>query len=332
VAITGVVTTGLRRWVFFGTPRDGDASGVCDAPYLALLQDLVDKHTASPACLRSNRTLVDSVSVFGRQVRFCLKNGAIPMLTTKRVPFKHMVEELLWFCRGETDATILSKKGIKIWNGNSSREFLDARGLVAYAEGDIGPGYGFQWRHMGATYRGAAPGVKYADSDGFDQLAYVERELRTNPTSRRILLNAWNSADLDKMALPPCHVMAQWYVEPATVEPHGKPTLSCMLTMRSCDTFLGLPWNMASYATLTHILAARCGMQSGELVVSIGDCHLYSNCIEQAGLQLKRTARPTPKLLVNNGVATKEWAEISVEDLTLCGYCPHPSIRADMAV
>lgn len=316
-----------RTWILVG--RDQPHALTADAPYMGLLWELSNlAHAEMP--LRDNRTDIKTVSVFGRQVRFPLGDWSLPLLTTKRVPFVQMLEELLWFCRGETDASVLSEKKIKIWDGNSSRAFLDQVGLGHYEAGDIGPGYGFQWRHSGAEYRGPKPRVTYGDDEGFDQLAYVEHLLKTDPMSRRIVLSAWNPADLRKMALPPCHVMAQWYVRQSSAD--GKQHLSCMLTMRSCDTFLGLPWNIASYATLTHILAKRCGMQPDELVVSIGDCHLYANCIEQAAAQLKRCPTMYPRLCISDRVEACDWKDMTAADFSLVGYYPHAAIKADMAV
>lgn len=315
-----------RTWIHVGCDQPHGITA--DAPYIGLLWELSNLARAERP-LRDNRTEIKTVSVFGRQVRFPLAAWSLPLLTTKRVPFVQMLEELLWFCRGETDANVLSEKKIKIWDGNSSRSFLDQVGLGHYATGDIGPGYGFQWRHAGAEYRGPKPRVSYSDTEGVDQLAYVERLLKTDPMSRRIVLSAWNPADLGKMALPPCHVMAQWYVRQ---DCHGAKHLSCMLTMRSCDTFLGLPWNIASYATLTHILAKRCGMEPEELVVSIGDCHLYANCIEQAAEQLQRSPTMYPMLRISERVASCKWEEILASDFCLVGYYPHAAIKADMAV
>jgi thymidylate synthase len=328
-----------RSWVFLGLDRQQQQSDQQlkgdETAYLDLLRELVSLGTNGNNNNynknRKNRTGIPTTSVFGRQIRFDISEGKVPLVTTKRVNFAHALEELLWFCRGETDTRVLSDRGVSIWKGNSSREFLDSVGLAGYQEGDIGPGYGFQWRRAGAQYRGPAPGVDYGNGpeDGADQLAYVENLLKTDPFSRRILLSAWAPADLPKMALPPCHVMAQWYVE----EGAAGLELSCMLTMRSCDTFLGLPWNIASYATLTHLLAKRCGMaDTRELVVSIGDCHLYENCLEQAREQLARRPLPVPRIWMSDEAATKPWEELSQRDVELHGYYPHPRIRAEMAV
>jgi thymidylate synthase len=322
----GDVASPPVTWVYIARVHP-DAGVPADVPYLELVSELAARGRGAA---RSNRTAVPAVSVFGRQVRFSLADGRLPLLTTKRVGWRGVIEELLWFCRGETDTRVLRDRGVHIWDANSTREFLDARGLAHHEEGDIGPGYGFQWRHAGAEYRGPKPRVRYdgGDNGGFDQLAYVEHLLRTDPHSRRILMSAWSPSDLDSTALPPCHVMAQWYVR----DDDDGARLSCMLTMRSCDTFLGLPFNVASYGALTHALAKRTGLVADELVVSIGDCHLYENCIEQALEQASRAPRPSPVLSMSDAVATAAWEELTADDFGVSGYYPHPAIRAEMAV
>lgn len=314
-------------WVFVRKNAYKNYDSHPEMPYLNLLRELMGYHMRDPSKFRPNRTDISTVSTFGRMIRLDISDNKIPLLTTKRVPFRHVLEELLWFCRGDTDATILSNKGVHIWDGNSSREFLDRQGLNDYEVGDIGPGYGFQWRHSGGVYSGPKTKVVY-ENIGVDQLSYVETLLKNDPMSRRILLSAWSPKDLKATALPPCHVMAQWYVE----EENDKKRLSCMLTMRSCDTFLGLPWNIVSYSTLTHILAVRAGMEAKELVVSMGDCHLYGNCIEQTIEQLTRECMPMPKLSINPSVEYKSWDQIDNDDFCLMGYYPHASIKAAMAI
>lgn len=309
-----------------------------DVSYLNLLRELSNAATHVPHTERHNRTDITTISLFAKQIRIDLSHGRFPLLTTKRVPFRHVAEELLWFCRGETDTKVLENKGVNIWKANSSRAFLDQNGLAGNPEGDIGPGYGFQWRKFGAYYNGALPGEKdfydkeYINVDldlkGFDQLQYVENLLKEDPMSRRIVLSAWAPHQLEEMALPPCHVMAQWYVTPV----NGVNELSCMLTMRSCDTFLGLPWNIASYALLTYILAKKCNMTPFELVVNMGDCHLYTNCINQAKIQLERNPGVSPCITLSDSVCSKSWEEITVDDMKIHGYYPFPGISAKMAV
>lgn len=278
---------------------------------------------------RSDRTGVGTISLFGRQLRVDLKNG-FPLLTTKRIPWKHVIEELLWFLRGDTDSKILEDKGVTIWKGNTSREFLDTKGLTHLREGVIGKGYGWQWRFFGAEYD-----QSFADTsrtglrprDGFDQIHYIINEIKTNPTSRRILMCTWNPCDLDKAALPPCHYACQFYVS-------ENRYLNCMFSMRSTDVALGLPFNMASYAALTMIIAKKCGLEYGHLVFSGGDVHIYRSNIDGIRTQMTRynLARPLPTLLLNDAIVEKDFEDITISDFELVGYFPHPAIRMEMAV
>jgi dihydrofolate reductase/thymidylate synthase len=279
---------------------------------------------------RSDRTQTGTISKFGTQMRFDISNS-IPLLTTKRVPFKMTVEELLWFCRGDTDATILQKKGIKIWDGNTSREFLDNRGLTHYPEGTIGPQYGFLWRFFGAKYSPDFRDTSKNDVSligGFDQLRNVEHLLKTDPFSRRILISAWNPYQLHEQALPSCHLLVQFYVE----EINNEKYLSCQFYMRSNDLFLGNPVNIASYSILTYILAQKCGMKPKELVYTCGDTHIYTNHIDQMKEQLTRTTRPFPKLLLSEEVTNKDWKDLTIDDFELIGYMPHATIKGEMAI
>lgn len=277
---------------------------------------------------RPDRTETGVLSVFGIQKRFNIKN-CIPMITTKKVPFKSIVEELLWFCRGDTDSKILSSRGVKIWDKNTSKEFLVKR-CLHYREGVLGPGYGWQLRHCGHEYD-----EKYADTKnlcldfiGFDQLEYVLYLLKTDPFSRRIFISFWNPPDLGKMALVPCHVTVQFYVSVIDEVKH----LSCHFTMRSSDVFLGLPFNVTSYAVFTHIIAMKTGMVPYELVYSCGDAHIYRNHILNSKIQVKREPRPDPVLKINPKVLNKNWEEITSEDFELIGYFPHSPLKAEMAV
>jgi dihydrofolate reductase/thymidylate synthase len=288
------------------------------------------KSILSTGNTRSDRTQTGTLSKFGTQMRFDISQS-IPLLTTKRVPFKMTVEELLWFCRGDTDATILQKKGIKIWDGNTSREFLDNRGLQHYPEGTIGPQYGFLWRFFGAEYSPDFRDTSKTDTDsigGFDQLRNVEHLLKTDPFSRRILISAWNPYQLHEQALPSCHLLVQFYVE----EIDNEKYLSCQFYMRSNDLFLGNPVNIASYSILTYILAKKCGMKPKELVYTCGDTHIYTNHIEQMKEQLTRTPRPFPKLILSDEVARKDWKDLTIDDFQLVGYMCYPTIKGDMAV
>lgn len=283
-----------------------------EQPYLDLVTRVLE-HGVS----REDRTGVGTLSVFGHQMRFDLGGGAIPLLTTKRVWFRGIVEELLWMLRGSTDANELAARGVHIWAGNSTREFLDARGLRALRVGDIGAGYGFQWRHWGAEYRGCD--ADYAGA-GIDQIASIIEQLKREPTSRRIILSAWNVSALAEMALPPCHMTAQFYVA------HGK--LSCQLYQRSGDVGLGVPFNMASYALLTHILCAEVGLEPGELIHTLGDAHIYQNHAVGLREQLTREPRPPPRVEIRYS----SLEALTASDIKLVGYSPHPKIDLEMAV
>lgn len=285
--------------------------------YLGLLREVLD---AKP---RKDRTGTGTRSVFGRQLRFDLREASWPLLTTKKMAWKTCLKELLWFLRGSTDATELQRDNVHIWDGNSTRAFLDDRGLTHLPEGDVGPTYGFQWRHYGAKY----VDCKTPPTDpGFDQLEYVENLIRNDPTSRRIFLTAWNPGAISQMALPPCHVCAQFYVNPE------QKTLSCHVYQRSADVFLGLPFNVASYAALTHILAHRAGLSASELVMSLGDAHLYLDHVVQATEQVSRDVYPTPKIALSDRVKIASWDELTIDDFDVTHYTCHPAIAAKMSV
>lgn len=271
---------------------------------------------------RIDRTNVGTISKFGEQMRFDISQ-TVPLLTTKTVPWKMVIEELLWFMRGETDAKILQKKNIKIWDGNTTREFLDSRGLTDYPEGVIGAGYGWQWRAFGAEYDPKYSNAQNAEG-GFDQLNYVIKQLKEDPFSRRILLSAWNPKAMDKMVLPPCHVLIQFYVESGY--------LSCHMYQRSQDEFLGCPFNIFSYTVLTYILAKICNLKPKELIISVGDAHIYKNHIDQVKQQLLNEPRSLPKLIVSDTLKNKKIEEITIDDFELYGYFPHRMIKGDMAV
>lgn len=256
---------------------------------------------------RENRTGINTLSIFGAQMRFDISK-TIPLMTSKKVSFKNIVEELLWFCRGDTDANILKNKGVNIWNGNSSREFLDSRGLTDYPEGECGPIYGHQWRNF----------------NGIDQLKNIENLIKTQPNSRRIVLSAWNPSDLSKMALEPCHILVQFYV--------NEGRLDCMFTMRSNDSSLAATYGICSYSVLTYILAMKCGLTPGEIVYSVGDCHIYETHIEATREQMTRDIRPFPALRIDNSVITKDWSEILYTDFKLVGYFPNKPIKMSMVV
>ncbi len=247
---------------------------------------------------KTDRTGTGTLSVFGHQMRFDLSQG-FPLVTTKRVHLKSIVHELVWFLRGETNIGYLRENGVGIWD-----EWADERG-------ELGPVYGKQWRSWTAP-----------DGRTIDQIASVEEEIRRNPDSRRLVVSAWNPADLDRMALAPCHCLFQFYV--------AGGRLSCQLYQRSGDAFLGVPFNIASYALLTHMMAQSTGLAVGDFVHSFGDAHLYSNHLDQARLQLAREPRPLPRLVLNPSV--RSIFDFGYDDVAVDGYDPAPAIRAPVAV
>jgi thymidylate synthase len=259
--------------------------------------DLLD-HVLHHGTEKTDRTGTGTKSVFGWQMRFDLGQG-FPLVTTKKVHWKSVVHELIWFLRGDTNVAYLKEHGVSIWD-----EWADA-------EGNLGPVYGKQWRAWPT-----------ADGGTVDQIRGVVDEIRRNPDSRRLIVSAWNVGDLPKMALMPCHTLFQFYVA------DGK--LSCQLYQRSGDIFLGVPFNIASYALLTHMVAQVCGLGVGDFVHTLGDAHLYGNHVEQARLQLSREPRPLPRVALNPQVRALE--DFQFEDVALEGYAPHPAIKAPVAV
>ncbi|HEV2719997.1 MAG TPA: thymidylate synthase [Thermoanaerobaculia bacterium] len=262
-------------------------------PYLDLVRDILD-HGAK----KSDRTGTGTLSVFGRQLRFDLGAG-FPLLTTKKLHLRSIIYELLWFLRGDTNVRYLNENKVTIWD-----EWADA-------DGELGPIYGYQWRSWPA-----------ADGRHIDQITSVIEQIRSNPDSRRHIVCAWNVADIDKMALAPCHALFQFYV--------ADGRLSCQLYQRSADVFLGVPFNIASYALLTMMVAQVCGLQPGDFVHTFGDVHLYLNHVEQAGEQLSRAPRPLPSMKLNPEIKTI--FDFKFSDFTLENYDPHPAIKAPIAV
>lgn len=281
--------------------------------YINLVRQIIEKGQT-----KSDRTGVGTMSIFGAQMRFDLRKH-FPLLTTKRVFWRAVAEELFWFVNGCTDAKLLQAKRVGIWDGNASREFLDAQGHSARETGDLGPIYGFQWRHFGATYVDCH--YDYT-GNGVDQLKDVIETIKSNPDSRRIIMSAWNPADLSKMALPPCHVMCQFYVH------NGE--LSCQLYQRSCDMGLGVPFNIASYALLTVMIAHVCKLKPGDFIHTLGDSHVYMNHIEPLKEQLQRDPKPFPTVKITREVS--DITQFCTEDFLLEGYEPHGPIKMQMAV
>ncbi len=295
--------------------------------YLDLLQTICDT-----GVVKGDRTGTGTKSIFGYQMRFNLADG-FPLLTTKKVFTKGIIHELLWFLKGDTNIGYLVRNGVHIWDNDAYRfygelctknglqpiereEFLEraavgeASPIEGYHYGDLGSVYGSQWRSWGAP-----------DGRVIDQIEEVINTIKNNPNSRRMIVSAWNVADVEGMALPPCHVLFQFYV--------AEGRLSCQLYQRSADTFLGVPFNIASYALLTHIIAQICDLEVGEFVHTLGDTHLYLNHLEQAAEQLSREPRPLPRLRLNPMV--KNIADLRYEDIEIVDYNPHPTIKAPMS-
>ena len=263
-----------------------------ESSYLDLLREVLEGGSR-----KSDRTGTGTLSVFGRQLRFGLER--FPLLTTKKLHLKSILTELLWFLRGDTNVRWLQERGVTIWD-----EWADAKG-------ELGPVYGYQWRHW------RTPG-----GGEIDQISKVVSSLRSKPDSRRHLVTAWNPADVDRMALPPCHALFQFYV--------AGGRLSCQMYQRSADLFLGVPFNIASYAALTLMVAQVTGLKPGEFILTLGDAHLYLNHLEQAKIQIERAPRPFPSMKLNPAV--KELLDFKYEDFTLEAYDPHPAIKAPIAV
>ncbi|KAL6246399.1 Thymidylate synthase [Rhinocladiella similis] len=329
--------------------------------YLDLIRDILSRGEHRP-----DRTGTGTLSLFAPpQLRFSLSKPSpsdpsthipvLPLLTTKRVFLRAVTTELLWFISGCTSSKPLSSAGIHIWDGNGSREFLDNLGFTHREAGDLGPVYGFQWRHFGAPYEDCH--ADYTDK-GVDQIAEIVRKLKTNPYDRRIILSAWNVADLKLMALPPCHMFAQFYVSypdaprgeqalarqrsgptsfstdgEAAQKPKAKGHLSCVLYQRSCDMGLGVPFNIASYALLTHMLAYACDLVPGELIHTMGDAHVYLDHIDALKEQLLREPREFPTLNIKrDDKGSGQMDGWTLEELEVVGYKPHGGIKMKMSV
>ena len=261
--------------------------------YIDLLSHVMEHGTE-----KKDRTGTGTISIFGYQMRFDLSEG-FPVMTTKKLHLKSIIHELLWFLSGSTNIKYLQENGVKIWN-----EWADA-------DGNLGPVYGYQWR-------------SWPSSDGrhIDQISSVVRSLKENPDSRRHIVNAWNVGEIEKMALPPCHILFQFYV--------ADGRLSCQLYQRSADIFLGVPFNIASYALLTLMMAQVTGYKPGEFIHTLGDAHIYLNHMEQVRLQLTRELRPLPVMTVNPEV--RDIFSFKYDDFTLTGYDPHPAIKGEISV
>ncbi|WP_394828495.1 thymidylate synthase [Pendulispora albinea] len=278
-------------------------------PYLELLRRALEEGVA-----RSDRTGTGTLGVFGHQMRFRLQDG-FPLLTTKKLHMKSIIVELLWFLSGSTHVAPLQEQGVRIWN-----EWATAEACAKFGrkEGDLGPIYGHQWRNFGAT---KLEDGRYAQ-DGVDQIRRVLEGIAKNPTSRRLIVSGWNPKEADDVALPPCHTLFQFHV--------AGGALSCQLYQRSGDIFLGVPFNIASYALLTMMIAHVSGLRPGDFVHTLGDAHLYMNHLDQAREQLTRAPRPLPRMVLNPEV--RDLFAFRYEDFRLEGYDPHPHIKAEVSV
>jgi thymidylate synthase len=281
--------------------------------YLNLIHNIIDNGTWEEG--RNGKTK----SIFGNMMRLSLKDGKIPILTTKKTAWKTCLKELLWFIRGKTNNKLLTEQGVHIWDGNSTPEFLKSRGLSHYSEGELGPIYGHQWRHFNAKWEGDEDYT----GDGVDQLQQIIDALKDpkQRTSRRLIMTAWNPCHLDEMALPPCHILCQFNV-------HDGNKLSCALYQRSCDYFLGIPFNIASYSMLTHLLAKHCGLEAYEFIHFMGNCHLYENAIDAAKLQITREPYPFPTVSIKE--IRENINDYQVEDFEIHNYQSHEAIKVSM--
>jgi thymidylate synthase len=286
--------------------------------YLDLIRNILDNGTWETG--RNGRTK----SIFGHSMRFSLANGKIPILTTKKTAWKTCLKELLWFIRGETDNKLLQAQGVHIWDGNSSREFLDSRGLTSNPEGILGPIYGKQWRHFNAPYDNQTGKVLLSDNNqGIDQLQQIIDQLKDpeQRSSRRLIMTAWNPCQLDEMALPPCHCFCQFNV-------HDGNKLSCSMYQRSNDEACGTSFNIASYSFLTHLLAKHCGLEAYEFVYFKGNCHIYEDHIEGMKTQIERNPFPFPTLNIKE--VRENINDYQVEDFVVTGYQHHDPIKFQM--
>lgn len=305
--ITGVIKETPNYFLKFKKPSP-------DQNYVDLISTILIEGE-----LKKDRTGVGTLSIFSYNLVFDLQDG-FPLITRRKIFWKGCFEETLFFLKGKTNTKELEAKGVNIWKGNTSRKFLDQRGLSHLEEGDMGAGYGFLWRHFGSDYNDKSQKYK-----GVDQIERVIQQLKTEPHSRRHIISAWDPAHLDQCALPPCHILYQFYVR-------NDLFLDCKMTQRSCDVMLGLPFNMASYALITHIIAKKVGLKVGKLHISLGDAHIYTNHIDEAHQVIERPSMRWPVLKVGDKVYEKSIDELDISDFSLQEYGSFPSIKMEMAI
>lgn len=301
---------------FYRYSRRSDDEG--ENQYLGLINKIIDE---GEFCIE--RTGTGTISYFGTKMEYDLMNGRLPILTTKRMPFKMILKELLWFISGDTNAKTLQEQNIHIWDGNSSREYLDKIGLTEREEGDLGPVYGFQWRHYGAEYKDCKSDYK---GQGIDQLEEMIRKVKEEPNSRRIFMTAWNPKDLKEMVLPPCHLSLQLNV--GFVGNEARYLDSC-LYQRSGDFGLGVPFNITSYSILTHMIANLTGLKARKFVHMIGDTHIYHDHVKELKIQEMRTPSSFPIIKIQKKEKIDEY---KIEDFEIEGYYTHPGIKLKMSV
>ena len=281
---------------------------------------------------RVDRTKVGTYSLFGKQLIFDLNGGIIPLLTTKKVAVKSILKELLWIMKGQTDSQILDKNGVKVWNDNGSRSFLDGLGFYDRQEGDLGPIYGFQWRYAGAEYIDSQTDYH---GQGFDQLKQLIEKLRDNPSDRRMIICSWNVPQLGEMALPPCHCLVQFYVRQSKGQKSIRH-LDCQLYQRSADLGLGVPFNIASYSFLMYVLGKWCNLTPGKFIHTFGDVHVYSNHVEQLKVQLTRNPYEFPTVEFVGNVTLENLNEITMDEwcdsFIIKNYKCHSTLKMNMAV
>ena len=282
--------------------------------YLDLIKNILENGTWEVG--RNGKTK----AIFGNMMRFSLKDGKIPILTTKKTAWKTCLKELLWFIRGKTNNKLLTEQGVHIWDGNSSRKFLDSRGLQNYEVDELGPIYGHQWRHFNAKWQGDSHDYS---GEGVDQLQYIIDQLKNceTRTNRRLVLSAWNPCQLDEMALPPCHILCQFNV-------HDGNKLSCSMYQRSQDVALGESFNIASYSFLTHLIAKHCGLEAYEFIHFIGNCHIYEPHIDPLKLQITRAPYPFPTLSIKQ--VRENIDDYQVDDFIVDNYQHHEQIKMEM--
>jgi len=289
--------------------------------YLNLINEVIEHGD-----YRVDRTKVGTYSLFAKQLEFDLNGGILPLLTTKKVMVKSILKELLWILRGQTDSAILDENGVKIWNDNGSRNFLDKLGFVNRDIGDLGPIYGFQWRYAGAEYVDCKSDYT---GQGIDQLKELIETIKHNPSDRRMIICSWNVAQIKQMALPPCHCFVQFYVR-------GNTYLDCQLYQRSADLGLGVPFNIASYSFLMYVLGKWCNLTPGKFTHTFGDVHVYSNHIESLKVQLTRKPYTFPSVEFVGDITLENLNTISMDEwcdsFVIKNYTHHPTIKLDMAV